>query len=174
MDILPTSTVMLICFIHFFHLRFSANPDATGSSNYALNYGFKYCNRYETNLRKFSRAGREWIAKTRTCLQQVLAPHIAGNYTMADLKEFAFESHTRCYVDSGVCELSPSDWLQIVSTVKDALLSEVLKTGQNVVSTGAECTARIAKAKLNDFKGTISQAIRQFTEMFDDDDTIVG
>lgn len=53
----------------------------------------------------------------------------------------------RCYVDSGLCELGINDWTAIVTTVGEALVSEFLKTGGNIISTGAECTMRLAAAQ---------------------------
>lgn len=109
-----------------------------------MGYGFRYCQRFGDNLANFSPQGQEWIANTRKCLQEKLAPYVGTNKSNEEIKEIAFESHTRCYVDNGLCELPPGDWKVIVTTVGDALLSEILKTGGNVIQTSAECTGRVA------------------------------
>ena len=55
------------------------------------------------------------------CLQTALVPEAVGAPNAVQgcdaLSQFAFSTHAQCYVDSGVCVLSPSDWGVIVNTV---------------------------------------------------------
>lgn len=142
--------------------RFSTSPLRPGSfGGYALNYGDKYCYKYDRNIFKFSGKGQNWIRNTKKCLQEALAPYVNTNITEDTLKDKAFASHTRCYVDNGLCELPVSDWKEIVSTVGDALLSEFLKTGDNVIQTGAECAVRIAGAGLRATRDGVEKLIEK-------------
>lgn len=128
-----------------FRCRYAAKPATFNTAgNYALGYGFKYCKRFGDNLSKFTSEGRKWIDKTRKCLQVALAPYVGTSKSNDEIKKIAFGSHTRCYVDNGLCQLPPSDWGVIVNTVGDALLSEFLKTGGNIITSSAQCIPRVA------------------------------
>lgn len=55
------------------------------------------------------------------CLQQKLVPVALGEdeqvSTCPAVREFAFSTHPKCYIEGGVCLLPPTDWLVIVGTV---------------------------------------------------------
>jgi hypothetical protein len=64
-------------------------------------------------------AGQTWITNTMLCLQRDLVIYGNGSQTTtcSALKLYAFGTHSDCYVRSGVCTLSPTDWETIVKTV---------------------------------------------------------
>jgi hypothetical protein len=63
--------------------------------------------------------------------------------TCSVIREVAFESHPKCYLDSGICELSVHDMSLIVKTVGiRQLLSSYLSLKQSVV-VASDCLLRI-------------------------------
>lgn len=78
----------------------------------------------------WSAEGIEWVHKTLSCLQYSLLPRViypsqspsndtttTTTLSCSALKSYAFNTHPKCYVQSGVCELSAPDWELIVRTV---------------------------------------------------------
>ncbi|KAJ6788529.1 hypothetical protein PWT90_01643 [Aphanocladium album] len=110
-----------------------------GSSGYALGYGLANCAKFMQRLSHFSAPGRAWIFRVMTCLQTFLirGPLTQCGLTCAGLKSAAFGSHPACYVDSGVCDLPVADWVQLVITIRDDLLT--LATLKQAVTTGGRC-----------------------------------
>jgi hypothetical protein len=87
-----------------------------GSSGYPLGYGFKYCSKFTLHLNEFSPKGKIWVQKTLVCLKQSLMS------TFSDCNELyntAFNSHPRCYQQSGFCDLfmDPSNLKQDVKAL---------------------------------------------------------
>lgn len=81
----------------------------------------KYCEKFKAATNKFSARGQEWMVDTMECLQKELVPEAieaqGAATTCAALEEKAFDSHSRCYVQSGVCTLPPTDWETILRVV---------------------------------------------------------
>ncbi|RPA87439.1 hypothetical protein BJ508DRAFT_198192, partial [Ascobolus immersus RN42] len=91
-----------------------------GSKGYPKSYGYKYCKAFSNRRSKFNAKGKAWISKTMVCLQKKLVPAVqkkSGYNTCAKIKSKAFDSHSVCYVKSGLCTLGPSQWKQIFLTV---------------------------------------------------------
>lgn len=112
-----------------------------GSSGYAIGYGLKNCDKFMQRLSHFSTAGQAWIFRVMTCLQKFLSngPLQRCGLDCSSLKSDAFSSHPACYVDSGVCDLPIGDWVQLVITIRDDLLT--LDTLKQAVTTGGNCLA---------------------------------
>lgn len=110
-----------------------------GNSGYAIGYGLKNCNKFMQRLTHFSAAGQAWIFRVMTCLQKFLinGPLQRCGLDCSSLKSDAFGSHPTCYVNSGVCDLPISDWVQLVITIRDDLLT--LDTLKQAVTTGGNC-----------------------------------
>ena len=54
------------------------------------------------------------------CLQDSLVPEAMTTSTVLDcdeLRQRALSTHAKCYVENGLCSLSPRDWYLIVRTV---------------------------------------------------------
>ena len=67
----------------------------------------QYCNKFLTTYDYYSPAGQAWVDGTLTCLKNGLLP-LALNpskYTCDQLKIIAFDTHVRCYIDNGFCQL---------------------------------------------------------------------
>ncbi|KAL4477720.1 hypothetical protein ABPG74_002870 [Tetrahymena malaccensis] len=95
-----------------------------GPKGYPEGYGFKYCSRFVEKYDKFSPAGQKWIDGTLTCLKQSLKDSLVNtdNKTCKDVNKIAFDSHPRCYVENGFCELfTKQDIQEIYQTLLSLL-----------------------------------------------------
>jgi len=90
-----------------------------GPSGYPIGYGLYYCEKFSSVRSQMSAAGKLWVTNTMLCLQRDLVVYGDGSQTIACdmLKLDAFATHADCYVKSGICTLSPVDWVTIVKTV---------------------------------------------------------
>ena len=103
-----------------------------GPRGYFEGYGQKYCQRFSAiTAQKMSPRGQQWVKDVRGCLMDELALIAQGRHTCAQVKQRAFDSHPRCYVQTGLCELGPGDWLHIVNTIApwDNDLRQVVVSG---------------------------------------------
>ena len=76
----------------------------------------------------------------------------------------AFDSHTKCYVDSGFCSLPLSDYVQITKVVGNALIpftDGAWLTAKNGGSTVVACARRYTSA-LGDAFGSTVNDLNQF------------
>ncbi|XP_025087838.1 uncharacterized protein LOC112560292 isoform X1 [Pomacea canaliculata] len=102
-------------------------PCASGSDDYGIAYGEKFCNAYSSNYNTFSSKGRLWVDAVRKCLQMALVPLMRDytTYTCADVKSYAFNSHAPCYLKPGsgapsFCQLPREDYWRVFWTIKGA------------------------------------------------------
>ena len=119
-----------------------------GSGGYAIKYADHFCRRYEANINDFSAYGRRWVNAVKKCLQQILVPYLSSSVSCSTLKQRAFESHVRCYVDPtgtgspSYCGLSAWDHVEVFNTIKGAFLSEFLETVSGGWDTIKKCYSR--------------------------------
>ena len=75
-----------------------------------------------------SAAGQAWVTNTMLCLQSDLVVYGDGlqTTTCSALKTYAFATHADCYVKSGICTLSPTDWAKIIKTVSTTKLFKLV------------------------------------------------
>ena len=96
--------------------RYHCGPDG-----YPIGYGLKYSEKFKVEHSKLSTQGQAWMMNTMKCLQDTLIPEGTGGVdavkTCNELRDKAFDSHARCYLENGLCALSPSDWLAVVDIV---------------------------------------------------------
>lgn len=108
--------------------RFACN----GESDYLINYGKKYCNRFTQATQEFlSDKARTWMNQVLLCLQTSLRRECVAGGVCSNcntLRQFAFESHVACYTgrdrpDQGripgrisICDLSTDDMAFIFRT----------------------------------------------------------
>lgn len=106
-------------------------PDIVSLINLALGFGLAYCEKFASSAPNWTPNGKVWLFAVRECLQKKLLPSIKNVHTeltCPKLKEFAFETHGDCYVNTAVgvsvCDLPIQDWVQLVNVVglKQALL----------------------------------------------------
>ncbi|OQR99324.1 hypothetical protein THRCLA_21850 [Thraustotheca clavata] len=138
--------IQLLLFLQFVHSLYNATPSnlsycqsperqtctfynnclemahPCGANGYAMNFGSYYCKRFAAFANSFSPNGEEWMYNTMQCLQLQLVP-VLNNATIScsQIKEYAFASHSKCYVHSGgpsICTLSPfTDWLTVLRVI---------------------------------------------------------
>jgi len=113
--------------------------NCTGRENYAINYGEKYCKKYNLTYNWFSLKGQVWIDKIRKCLQVALVPTLGAGLTCEQVKQVAFKSHPGCYVNNGLCDLPFTDWLKILYTVRQAFGDEFVETLTSALQSISRC-----------------------------------
>ena len=131
-------------------------PCEDTSNAYAIKYAEKFCRLYENRSSLFSPEGRKWVDAVRKCLQVSLVPILRPWYKFSceDIRQWAFDSHTPCYLDPdegapSICDLDCLDFFKIFWTIKGSFIQldtfwETLKGMWNI---GARCgvASQIAK-----------------------------
>ena len=131
-------------------------PCEDTSNAYAIKYAEKFCRLYENRSSLFSPEGRKWVDAVRKCLQVSLVPILRPWYKFSceDIRQWAFDSHTPCYLDPdegapSICDLDCQDFFKIFWTIKGSFIQldtfwETLKGMWNI---GARCgvASQIAK-----------------------------
>ena len=91
-----------------------------GDAAYAIGYGGKYCARF-TAKQWVSPKTKNWVDKTRTCLQQTLIGYLDANpaASCSDIRRKAFDSHPGCYTSepNSFCYLDLRDITGIYFTL---------------------------------------------------------
>jgi hypothetical protein len=89
-----------------------------GDDGYLLGYGARYAERfYRATRPRMSARGQRWIDDVLVCLQVELKESIDATTGCDDIRELAFDSHPRCYVEAGFCTLPFFDVFHVVTTV---------------------------------------------------------
>ncbi|KAJ3312154.1 hypothetical protein HDU76_002956 [Blyttiomyces sp. JEL0837] len=90
-----------------------------GPDGYAQGYGGHYCNAFAAKSPQLSAKANQWMWGVMSCLQHALVPKLGEPLTCQAIHDYAFPTHVHCYLDSGVsiCDLSPIDWIEIVSVI---------------------------------------------------------
>ncbi|KAJ7599184.1 hypothetical protein C8J56DRAFT_1093536 [Mycena floridula] len=90
-----------------------------GKDGYPSGYGEKYCQAFSTERNLLTLQGQKWMLDTMHCLQDALVPEAvdSSSTTCDNLADIAFKSHAPCYLGSGLCTLSPKDWIAILQIV---------------------------------------------------------
>ena len=119
--------------------RYHCGPDG-----YPLSYGQPYCEKFTAAKSQLSDQGKEWVSDTMLCLQTALIPEATGAPSAVRgcdaLKNKAFSNHTNCYVESGLCQLPPTDWWVISQTVG---FWELVSSWQQSIPTAVNCLSFI-------------------------------
>ncbi|PHH84721.1 hypothetical protein CDD83_1497 [Cordyceps sp. RAO-2017] len=134
-----------------------------GPEGYPLRFGDRNCKKFVSRLDMFSSHGQDWIMKTMSCLQRALiGPMNEDGATCESVKKAAFDSHPNCYIDNGFCDLSLSDLLQVVMTVKrDLFYGHAV---DQVMTTAKGCSSHY----IAQVKEKLDQLPRSENEAFDD------
>ena len=92
-----------------------------GANGYPVGYGYKYCSKFLENINQFSESGQTWIKNTLVCLKKALLPLVDQSSTTCQIiHDTAFDSHPKCYVLNGFCDLF-FDPVHILTNVKGLL-----------------------------------------------------
>ena len=117
-----------------------------GETNYAVDFGKKYCELFEENYDEFSANARLWIEAVKKCLQVELARFLLPSVndtlpTCDDVKSAAFDSHVPCYVKpkASVCRLGLTDWWKIFWTIRTSFVDDFRMTSTGFVKIAGKC-----------------------------------
>jgi len=114
-----------------------------GPEGYPIGYGQHYCQKFSDERSKLDAKGVTWMLDTMQCLQRFLVPEAtaaADAATTCDALEMkAFESHSGCYVDNGLCSLGPMDWAAIGDIVGVTTLFQSKDAFLATLATGEDC-----------------------------------
>jgi len=116
-----------------------------GEQGYPLGYGEHYCETFKVKRDLLSPAGQKWMVDTMQCLQETLVHEGAmdvlhvGDGDCGLLKDIAFDSHSRCYVSSGLCELHTRDWVAILRIVEIKTLFGSVAALKETLQSTARC-----------------------------------
>ena len=103
-----------------------------GANGYLLGYVGKYCDRFSTVTEpRLSEAGAQWMADVRACLIEELDQQTDESNTCDEIAAIGVASHSSCYLQSGFCDLSFTDWFAIIHTIDafDIPFQQILATG---------------------------------------------
>lgn len=92
---------------------------ACGAEGYYLEFGYRYCQKFETRKSEYSAGGQTWLSEVKACLQQEIENSHAGSCREA--RSVALSSHVTCYERTNYCELSFWDKYRVYSTVNEEL-----------------------------------------------------
>lgn len=108
-----------------------------GPSGYLEGYAGRYCKRYALVTEpRVSPAASAWLKRVRRCLAEYLETAIPEDADCETIRTMGTDSHAQCYVETGFCDLSVSDWMGVLLSIDfgDAPLRVVLKTGQGCLA----------------------------------------
>jgi len=103
-----------------------------GASGYLQEYGGRYCRRFAQVTEPLaSDEGAAWLNRVRGCLINYLENEIPYDADCETVERLGFDSHALCYIETGFCDLAPTDWFKIMQTVdpSDFPLRSILQTG---------------------------------------------
>jgi hypothetical protein len=73
--------------------------------NYALSYGWRYCDLMNSNFDKFTHDAKEWIINTRVCsMTKMLEFYREEHINCHDVEQEMQERHGECEAEHGVCD----------------------------------------------------------------------
>jgi hypothetical protein len=108
-----------------------------------MGYGLNYCEKFKLAQWKLSTQGQSWMLDTMKCLQHALIPEGTGGVgaveTCNELRDKAFDSHARCYLENGLCALPLSDWETIVGIVSLKTMFSSWKAVKETLEAAKEC-----------------------------------
>ncbi len=108
---------------------------------YYIEYGNKYMFKFKYETKNLlSSQGKDWSDKTLRYLHQAMESELQKSKVDMEndswkLKNFAYETHPKAYIDAGLFDLSKEDWFRIVKTPDFADLStpsgleQIIKVG---------------------------------------------
>lgn len=104
-----------------------------GPDAYLVDYARRYCERFALVTEpRVSPAASAWLKRVRRCLAEWLEENVADDADCETIDRDGTASHAVCYVETGFCQLSVSDWLGVLHSVDpgDAPFRVMLATAQ--------------------------------------------
>jgi hypothetical protein len=116
---------------NYYLCRDQAAGSTCGPDGYYQGFGFQYCQRYmQVTAPLMSEAGQKFIRGTRSCLINAMDSQIAADESCSIVKEQAYDTHPKCYVDNGFCQLGLIDIALVVASIspQDLSFKQILAT----------------------------------------------
>uniref|UniRef100_A0A7E4ZVJ4 WSC domain-containing protein n=1 Tax=Panagrellus redivivus TaxID=6233 RepID=A0A7E4ZVJ4_PANRE len=142
-------SIFLVCLATTAHASFNCVTYSSletkakcGKAGYLMGYGYKYCKRFESNLKKFNAKGQSWAKCTAACLQKraksIVNANVGKSNRCANIKTQAFNSHVNCYTSCGFCGVYGANLGALMATFQfsDLFSTESVK---QIVGVGAKC-----------------------------------
>lgn len=110
-----------------------SNAKHCSPANYPESFGKRYCLRYENQMNRFSENGKLWIEEVRKCLIRDMET-FQSDLSCSQLRKRAFQGHVPCYVESGYCNLTFRDKIQVTKTIWPSIRNVyILASGINIL-----------------------------------------
>lgn len=93
-----------------------------GDDGYFINFGLKYCERYQEVEPSFTTQGQRFLDNVRTCLQ-VKLENPGRKYSCGSVESYAVNTHFDCYMQAGYCRLPASDRLSVAAVGSDLIFN---------------------------------------------------
>lgn len=146
-------------------------PCEDTSNAYAIKYAEKFCRLYGDRYSLFSPEGRKWVDAVRKCLQVSLVPILRPwrKLSCEDIRQWAFNSHTPCYLDPdkgapSICDLDCQDFFKIFWTIKGSFiqLDTSWETMKGMWNIGGRCgvASQIRKCFKEGYQGLTKGVIK--------------
>lgn len=125
------------------------------NSDYCIQYGFKYCSKFQDLKKSGIGDLTKWVPKVTICLQRELSdPQVydensspVTSSVCEKVRFRAFHSHPECYVNSGFCELTASSKQAAFNVVAWAdMLSNLNYSLAQALVVGEVCKVKIDEA----------------------------
>jgi hypothetical protein len=88
-----------------------------GADGYLMRFAHRYCLRYRlVSEPEGSPEAQAWLKRIRRCLVEVIDRDVPGD-DCDTMRQRGFDSHPECYVSTGFCDLSVSDWMLVLNTI---------------------------------------------------------
>jgi hypothetical protein len=97
-----------------------------GPSGYIQSFALPYCRIFLNEKEHFSLNGQLILSNIRLCLQVVLQKNAEAGMTCEELTGFGFDSHEKCYIKSGFCELHEEDIFKIGWTARKQIFNSLI------------------------------------------------
>lgn len=94
----------------FYKKCLNSHFQCDAEKGYPLGFAYHYCSSFSVNSIKYSEPIQKWVRDVKVCLKRSLLNYYQDSvnnnkYDCDGLKKLAFESHPKCYIDSGICQL---------------------------------------------------------------------
>ncbi len=182
-DLLPRLLPHLIGTLDYYRGRFVDYVRRHGfyppPPDYYLDYGDKYAHRFKLETRpKLSDNGKKWVDKTLTLLQEAIEKAVKTNRSDFDewekesngvrLRQYAFDSHPKAYINGGLATLPFSDLIEVLNTPdpEDILTIEGIK--QAIITT-AMLHVEWAKQIMSELESVDSETSDKFRSLLGED-----
>lgn len=107
-----------------------------GYASYVRTFALPYCQQYLDKKDSFSPQGQLILKKIRTCLQEELLNEVkSGNVLCENIRSVGIESHYKCYLESGFCDISKTDLVTVMWIARRQVFKQdVMSTFFDVLS----------------------------------------